>query len=521
MAALEAELFASGLPVAALMEKAALAMSRALLDGPGAPTQQPWREQLRRHGALVLVGPGHNGGDGLVVARELHQAGLPVRIWSPFEGHKPLTEAHLRHAHWLGIPRLDAAPPAEDSALWIDALFGIGQRRDPGAAISALLAKREQHRPRQLVALDGPTGLCADSGRLLGAAAAAAAATFAIGLIKQGWLQASALPWVGQLVRLDLGLPARALSNLPRDQPLALTGTDLADAPWPVLPPQAGKYGRGRLLVVAGSPRYRGAAHLTLAGASASGCGSLKAAVPVELGDQLWQRLPHVVNHEGNLERLDAVILGPGLGRSEEAGAAEPSDWDGLLAFTGLLVIDADGLNRLAAGPGTDWLQQRRAPTWITPHREEFQRLFPDLGEAPPLQAAGAAARRSGTVVLLKAPRTVVACPQGRRWQLLEAWPEAARAGLGDVLAGYAAGLGAMAMAADGCADAALLAASALAHGQAGRGGGPPLAIADRLATGEHNNCNKIEQDLPQLTSQYARRLAKNERDCVPNRKDC
>ncbi len=96
MAALEEQLFASGLPVEALMEKAALAVTRRLLEQHG--------ERLARDGALVLVGPGHNGGDGLVIARELHLAGVATTIWSPFERRKPLTETHLRHARWLGIP---------------------------------------------------------------------------------------------------------------------------------------------------------------------------------------------------------------------------------------------------------------------------------------------------------------------------------------------------------------------------------------------------------------------------------
>ena len=86
MAQLEQQLFASGLPVEALMEKAALLVARHLLE----------HEPLQA-GALVLVGPGHNGGDALVVARELHLAGVAVRIWSPYERHKPLTAAHLGH----------------------------------------------------------------------------------------------------------------------------------------------------------------------------------------------------------------------------------------------------------------------------------------------------------------------------------------------------------------------------------------------------------------------------------------
>jgi len=208
----------------------------------------------------------------------------------------------------------------------------------------------------------------------------------------------------------------------------------------------------------------------------------------------------------GWLDRLDAVLLGPGLGgvvpAGEQPAAAiagpEQQRWQELAGFDGLLVLDADGLSRLAA-MGSDWLQTRRGPTWITPHAEEFRRLFPDLAPLPAPEAAAAAARRSGASVLLKGARSVVAAPDGRRWQLLAACPEAARAGLGDVLAGYAAGRGALALAARGGpqagapgADAAWLAAAALDHALAGvrghrrhgAGGVTPLVVAEALARG-------------------------------------
>ncbi|MFN9623976.1 MAG: NAD(P)H-hydrate epimerase, partial [Cyanobacteriota bacterium] len=187
MAELESQLFASGLPVEALMEKAALAVSRRLLEeGASAPTLLgPWRAR----GAVVLVGPGHNGGDGLVVARELHLAGVPVRLWCPFERRKPLTERHWSHARWLGVPVLDAPPDPADPALWIDALFGNGQSRPPGEAIEALLQARNAAAAGPLLAIDVPTGLCGDTGRRLGRWAARATLTLCIGLWKQGLVQ--------------------------------------------------------------------------------------------------------------------------------------------------------------------------------------------------------------------------------------------------------------------------------------------------------------------------------------------
>ena len=522
MADLERQLFASGLPVEALMEKAALAVSRRLLADHG--------QRLRRHGALVLVGPGHNGGDGLVIARELQLAGVATAIWSPFSEHKPLTACHWRHALWLGIERLSQPPPAEGPALWIDALFGIGQRRPTGAAIETLLAERQRLQPAALVAVDVPTGICADSGRLLGAVAARACTTYTIGLIKTGLVQDQALSWVGKLERIDLALPQALLDRLPQQQPLALAAADLAELPALPLDPALGKYGRGRLLLVAGSDRYRGAAALALAGATASGCGSVRAALPEAVAAGLWQSQPHVVIQRSlasgpagslalgelqstDLQRLDALVLGPGIGTAvgekavgekavgekavgslavgekaagggavsgsagidEEISGAELDFWRALQRSPALLLLDADGLNRLA-GPiarqfgvsSAAWLSGRLGPSWITPHAGEFARLFPELASLPALEAAAAAARASGAAVLLKGARTVVAAPDGRCWQLRQAASAVARAGLGDVLAGYAGGLGALALAAGWPADAQLLAAAALAHAGTG-----------------------------------------------------
>jgi hydroxyethylthiazole kinase-like uncharacterized protein yjeF len=517
---LENTLFASGLPVEALMEKAGLAICRRLLQ----VLNQPGWQRLGASGVVVLVGPGHNGGDGLVVARELHLAGLAVRLWRPYPTQRPLTAAHWRHALWLGLPELPEPPDPCQPLLWVDALFGIGQRRPPGEQVEQLLIERQRQRPGALVAIDCPTGLCADTGRRLGMGAATAAITFCLGLIKQGLIQDPALAHVGRLERIDLGLPPQSLGGL-ADCALALGAEDApsvaawAGAPgsdWQGPDPAASKYERGRLLVVAGSRRYRGAAHLALAGASASGCGSLQASIPAELADDLWTLLPHVVVRQDlgatemgaldlaaleldGVERLDAVVLGPGIGRPNPASAFSPprdtTAWDRLSAFEGLLVLDADGLNRLADQDSQQpdgalaWLRRRGGPTWLTPHRGEFARLFPDLAELPALEASRAAAQASGATVLLKGARSTIAAADGRRWQLLEACPAVARAGLGDVLAGYAAGMGARARAHGGL-DAQLLAAAALNHALAGcrvghrpgPAGTEPLAVAQNLA---------------------------------------
>ena len=373
MVALEQEWLSSGLPVPALMEKVGLAMTAWCLARP----------ELLTNGVLVLVGPGHNGGDGLVVARELSQAGIAVRILVPLPLRQPLTQDHHRHLRWLNSPELQCSPDPSDPALWIEALFGLGQTRALPEELAELLKQRQRHQPGRLISLDLPAGLDGDSGRPLDGTAAVAQATLTVGLVKRGLVQDAALDHVGQVHRIDAGVPQRLLDRFQAQPVLQVRDADLSSLPHPKHPRAAMKYQRGRVLVVAGSERYSGAALLTLEGAQASGAGSVQAAVPESLASGLWQPLPELVLaaalpsdpsgglvwgdwlNNADLQRLDAVLLGPGLGSNQTPWEHQA---DGLKAFPGLLVLDADGLNQLAASStGWRWISEREGPTWITP----------------------------------------------------------------------------------------------------------------------------------------------------------
>ena len=506
MVALEQEWLASGLPVAALMEKVGLAMTAWCLARP----------ELLANGVLVLVGPGHNGGDGLVVARELSQAGVAVRIWCPLPLRQPLTQEHHRHLHWLNSPELQCSPDPSDPALWIEALFGLGQTRALPQELAELLKQRQRHQPGRLISLDLPAGLDGESGRPLDGTAAVAQATLTVGLVKRGLVQDAALDHVGQVHRIDAGVPQRLLDRFQAQPVLQVRDADLSSLPHPKHPRAAMKYQRGRVLVVAGSERYRGAALLALEGAQASGAGSVQAAVPESLASGLWQPLPELVLaaalpsdpsgglvwgdwlNNADLQRLDAVLLGPGLGSNQTPWEHQS---EGLKAFSGLLVLDADGLNQLAAsGTGWRWISQREGPTWITPHAGEFQRLFPTIPLDHPLEAARSAARCSGATVLLKGAHSVVAAPTGMVHQLISGDPATARTGLGDVLAGFAAGWGARAIAAQLSKQElpTMLTGAALLHGEAARrcqGSTRARSVATQLAEllREQECCNNTE----------------------------
>ena len=492
MLALEKEWLATGLPVAALMETVGQRMADWFLNRP----------ELLASGVLVLVGPGHNGGDGLVVARKLLEAHVDVRVWAPLPLRQPLTREHWRHLLWLGASALPSAPDPAEQGLWIEALFGLGQKRPLPSALADLLQRRQRDWPGHLVSLDLPAGLNSDTGRPIEGRAAMASDTLCVGLIKRGLVQDTALAHVGRLHRIDPAVPVSLTQSLPKPATLRLQCDDITSLPRPNELPASMKYQRGRLLLIAGSERYRGAAHLAVRGALASGAGSVEACLPDCVAEHLWQQAPEVVLRsalasdrqgalawgealeESDLARLDAVLLGPGLGMVPGCWRqwAEP-----LLGLTGLLVLDADGLNQLAAADGGwRWLLRRSGPTWLTPHGGEFQRLFPDCQHDSPLDQAAAAADCSGAVVLLKGAHTVIASPSGEVRQLTGTDPAVARTGLGDLLAGHAAGWGSRCLAAKGQSSFEDLAASALLHAvaaqQCDRGSGA-YAISDQLAS--------------------------------------
>ena len=475
MLELEQQWLSSGLPVAALMETVGQRMAEWCLQRPARLAQ----------GVLVLVGPGHNGGDGLVLGRKLLERGIAVRLWAPLPLRQSLTREHWRHLLWLGVPVQESEPDPGDPALWIDALFGLGQTRPLPESLAQLLQQRQCCAPGQLISLDCPAGLNTDSGSPLGVASAVASDTLTVALIKQGLVQDAALSLAGTVHRIDPGVPLKLMTALTFPPVLRVGAADLKTLQVPAERISAMKYERGRLLLVAGSERYRGAAHLAVRGALASGAGSVRAALPKAVDQHLWQWAPEVISEpalesdghgsllwgpaleRSDLSRLDAVLLGPGLGLMDGVWQrwAEP-----LLTFQGLLVLDADALNQLSGEvEGWRWFHKRMGPTWITPHPQEFERLFPCCSKGSPLERAAAAAERSGAVVLLKGAHSVIADPYGSVRQLVDTDCQVARTGLGDLLAGLAGGWGARLQAAAVPVDGAALAAAGLLHAQAAR----------------------------------------------------
>lgn len=451
MSAIEERVFAAGMPVTALMEKVAGLVARRIAD---------LYPSVRKVG--VLVGPGHNGGDALVVARELLFRGYAPMVYRPFAKSKELTEQHARYAASLGIPFMQEIYPLLQCDVVIDGLFGFGLERAIVDSLAGAIGKINDN-PVPVVSIDLPSGIHTDTGEALGTAIRATH-TLCLGLWKLAFCQERALEYVGKSELIDFDLPLADIRAIVGTSPRVrrLTPT-AAIAPLPLSRPSAThKYQQGHLLLICGSARYTGAALLAGLGARATGVGMLSMAVPESLKLWLNAQLPEALvlscpeTETGAIAHLppgidvnsySAIACGPGL--TSEAVEAVEGVWNAQCP----LILDADGLNILARlgtflpkePPLLRGTKQglRNFPTIFTPHAGEFKRLFPDLSDRldNPPTAAGMAAEKSGAIVALKGARMAIAHPMGTVWLNPESTPALARGGTGDVLTGLIGGL--------------------------------------------------------------------------------
>lgn len=435
----------------ALMERAGRGAVEAILahwpDLRSTHAGRAWR-------GLVLCGPGNNGGDGFVIARHLAQRGWRMRVLFLGDRAQLSPEAGVAHDRWreLGpVAPLDPAGVDRDCDLVIDALFGIGLTRALSGVDPVLARLAGLPRSVRRVAVDLPSGLCADSGRLLGDPPDPPRAdlTVTFQTLKPGHVLSDGLALCGHVVTVDLGLRAWEAG----DAPIRLSCALLHDAD---LDKRGGhKFDHGHLLVVAGGPGQGGAARLSARAGLRIGAGLVTLCPPQDAmaehagpPDALMRRpVDGCADLAALLQdrRVSAVCLGPGCG-VDRAAALLPA----VLDWGGPAVLDADALTALARMP--DLAPRLHACLVLTPHDGEFARLCPDLaaplaapatcGPAPSrLEASRLAQARSGAVVILKGPDTVIAGPD---LIAVHARPDLgwlATAGAGDVLAGLVAGL--------------------------------------------------------------------------------
>lgn len=449
MRTIEGRIFAAGMPVAALMEKVAGQITRRVLDliSELNPHLAP---QFFKIG--VLVGPGHNGGDALVVARELHFQGFQVVVYCPFQRVKELTGYHAQYDRSLGIPFYEEMGPLQDCNLLIDGLFGFGLEKELTHPVASAIDEVNTWK-KTVISIDIPSGLHTDTGAVLGTAIRATY-SLCLGLWKLAFLQEEALAYLGRVELVDFDIPltdiTAVLGNPPSLQRMTREAV-LAGLPLP-RPSTTHKYKNGHLLIVAGSRRYTGAAILAALGARASGVGMLSVAVPESIKPLLSAELPEALvlgcpeTRGGGISQFpveldlygyDAIACGPGL--TLEAAPIVES----ILESDRSLILDADGLNILAQLGTLPTLAERQGATVLTPHLGEFKRLFPNLANqlSDRITAVRQAAQLSGAVVLLKGARVAIANAAGCVWLNPESTPALARGGSGDVLTGLLGGL--------------------------------------------------------------------------------
>lgn len=453
-----------------LMERAgtaAAALARELIKGSALPP-------------LIVAGPGNNGGDALVVARLLRQDGLDPMVIAAFEAAKLPAEARAAQDAWIaaGGALHDDIPEARFS-LVVDGLLGIGAVARGSAArplagrMAQLVAKINQL-DCPVLALDVPSGLDADSGRVLGAAVCASHTASFIA-VKPGLLTLEGPDHCGEISIHDLGLSLDPDIDSGRTVAPALFSEQLRPRRR-----NSHKGSYGSVGIIGGAPGMVGAALLAARAALHLGAGRVYLGTLQDLSvdpvqPELMFRTPEQV-----LALAGCLAVGPGLGQS--AAAAELTRL--AIAAPLPLLLDADALNLLAAHPAlARALAQRDAPTLLTPHPAEAARLMGCTIDALQDDRVGAAldlARRLNAGVVLKGCGSVIAFADGRWFINTSGNPGLASAGSGDVLTGMTAAL----LAQGWPADRALLAAVHL-HGLAAEAGAAAGAGPIGFSAGE------------------------------------
>lgn len=390
--------------------------------------------------AMVLCGPGNNGGDGFVVARRLKAAGWNIAV-ALLGAQKDLKgDAALMASRWDGdIARLDPSC-LEGIGLVVDAMFGAGLGRAIDGVVAATIVRlNDMNIP--VIAVDIPSGIDGNSGAVQGVAVRASH-TVTFFTRKPGHLLLPGRDHCGRVEVVDIGIKPAVLPTI---------GARLwANSPacWRADMPKAAraghKYARGHAVVRSGGLAQSGAARLAAMGALRAGAGLVTIAAPTSalpghagVHDALmlsacdnWSAFRALIDDP----RKNAVLVGPGNGTDTETHGAVMA----ALGAQKACVIDADGLTVFAEAPN-DLFHAIRSPCVLTPHDGEFRRLFDTTGDK--LSRVRRAAAKAGAVVLLKGADTVIAAPDGRAVINDNAPADLATAGSGDVLAGVILGL--------------------------------------------------------------------------------
>ncbi len=445
----------------AAADRAAPVSGHVLMERAGEGAAAVIASRFRPWPAVVLCGPGNNGGDGYVIARHLKKRGWNVRVEALAPPATPDAKEMARR--WKGEVRPLSAGFA-GGTLYIDALFGAGLSRPlEGAALH--LARASKEAAGRIVAIDLPSGLSGDTGAPVGEHAFHAALTVTFHRRKIGHVLEPGRSACGAVEVADIGL-GNTLAALSENVP----GLWAARFPWPGA--QSHKHQRGRMIAVSGEAFHSGAARLAARAGLRIGAGLVTLVSPVSALAENAAHLEAVMLRPFEIdielaaaaETADAAVIGPAAG----VGAATRANLLALARTGAALVVDADALTTFKDRP-QDLFSALDRDDVLTPHPGEFDRLFPGLLKDGPerVTATREAARRAGAIVLLKGADTVIAAPDGRTAVNVNGSPWLATAGSGDALAGFVGGLIAQGMDSfdAACAAAWIHAECAAAHG--------------------------------------------------------
>ncbi len=448
-----------GLPTNVLMENAGKAVAEEVKRILGA---------IGNQSVIILIGPGNNGGDGLVAARYLHDWGAEVKLYC--FGQRPDDDSNLKLVLQRGVACIEMTRDENMNKLdeWlqsatavIDALFGTGKSRPLDNTVAQVLDRVSKAKEKQpglrFIALDLPSGLNADSGAV-DHACLYADNTITLGFPKPGLFNLPGAERAGRITVADIGIPSYLAEQLTSE----IIANDWVKSVLPRRPLVANKGSFGRVLVVAGSINYIGAAYLACSGAMRVGAGLVTLATAASLQPILASKLteatylplpessPGIISPQAaklihqELGSYDVLLLGCGLGQSQSAMSFIKSTLFELKPMPSSLVLDADALNTLAKIP--NWWQQLADDAILTPHPGEMARLAGvsiDRVQSDRIGIAKKVAQEWHKTVVLKGAYTVVANPDGQSRVNLVANPGLASAGTGDVLTGVIGGLAA------------------------------------------------------------------------------
>ena len=461
-----------GIPSIVLMENAAIACVNELKKDFG---------ELTGKRIAVFCGKGNNGGDGFAIARHLHNMDAEVSVYlvcgNEFKGDAKINFDIIKKMN----VNIDVVSDTENlkyiirsNDIIIDAIYGTGIHGTVGG-ISYDVINEINENSKYTMAVDVPSGINSDSGEICGICIRTdKTVTFAA--YKVGMLMFPAADYTGKVTVADISIPDYILEG--QSININVTDEEFVRSNFPVRENNSQKGDYGKVLVIAGSVGMTGAAYLSSQSAVTAGSGLVTLAIPAGLNGAMEAKTTEVMTlpvedinghissdaAEKILERTDmadAVLIGPGLGRSSDAARVLKS----VLSHSKVpVIIDADGIN--AASRDMDILSDCTCPVIFTPHAVEMSRLTGldrDYIEENRLVASKEFAEEYGVTVILKGYHTIVTASDGEQYINITGNPGLATGGSGDVLAGITASL-----AARGINETAAAAMAVYIHGKAG-----------------------------------------------------